>query len=324
MFGPRAGKAPNPRALPIGGCDFVAEPDLDWRHTPVFWRADIADDVVCFLNVDPSLSSDFTGQDIEESAHYRRAAQDGLYMNWLSGDQAWLLPPVRLDLPIVAASPLDGSFPRRTAAAVRIWRRTRGQPSTKAPGPSLRRRDYLTRALRALCGRLPYSSLAPLLRSVEQTRTLLADARKLAYDVGDIDAAFRGRYGEARMSDTDAELVAKARERWQTSLAAFEDSLKVQAGVVGNLATNRAELEELVGRSQGATGALQASQAGNQLLALQTQQLTDLTATLAAIGRAQAIDAAQRAAAASQAKEQMRRFLTPGPGYRPTDIEMFP
>lgn len=171
---------------------------------------------------------------------------------------------------------------------------------------------------------LPYSSLAPLLRSVEQTRTLLADARKLAYDVGDIDAAFRGRYGEARMSDTDAELVAKARERWQTSLAAFEDSLKVQAGVVGNLATNRAELEELVGRSQGATGALQASQAGNQLLALQTQQLTDLTATLAAIGRAQAIDAAQRAAAASQAKEQMRRFLTPGPGYRPTDIEMFP
>lgn len=171
---------------------------------------------------------------------------------------------------------------------------------------------------------LPYSSLAPLLRSVEQTRTLLADARKLAYDVGDIDAAFRGRYGEARMSDTDADLVAKARERWQTSLAALEDSLKVQAGVVGNLATNREELEELVGRSQGATGALQASQAGNQLLALQAQQLTDLTATLAAIGRAQAIDSAQRAAAASQAREQMRRFLTPGPGYRPTDIEMFP
>jgi P-type conjugative transfer protein TrbJ len=153
---------------------------------------------------------------------------------------------------------------------------------------------------------------------------LLADARKLAYDVGDIDAAFRGRYGEARMSDTDADLVAKARERWQTSLAALEDSLKVQAGVVGNLATNREELEELVGRSQGATGALQASQAGNQLLALQAQQLTDLTATLAAIGRAQAIDSAQRAAAASQAREQMRRFLTPGPGYRPTDIEMFP
>lgn len=171
---------------------------------------------------------------------------------------------------------------------------------------------------------LPYSSLAPLLRSIEETRALLADARKLAYDVGDIDAAFRGRYGEARMSDTDTELVAKARERWQTSLAAFEDSLKVQAGVVGNLATNRAELEALVGRSQDATGALQASQAGNQLLALQAQQLTDLTATLAAIGRAQAIDSAQRAAAASQAKEQMRRFLTPGPGYRPTDIEMFP
>jgi P-type conjugative transfer protein TrbJ len=170
---------------------------------------------------------------------------------------------------------------------------------------------------------LPYSSLAPLLRSVEQTRTLLADARELSYDVADIDAAFRGRYGSAMPSDPDALLVANARERWRTSLAALQDALKVQAGVVDNLATNRRELEELVARSQSATGSLQATQAGNQLAAMQAQQLADLTATMAAIGRAQALDAAQRAAAQEQAREQMRRFLTPGSGYVPTDIDMF-
>jgi P-type conjugative transfer protein TrbJ len=170
---------------------------------------------------------------------------------------------------------------------------------------------------------LPYSSLGPLLRSLEETRTLLADARELAYDVGDIDAAFRSRYAEPRPGDPDALLVANARERWRTSLAAFEDALKVQAGVVGNLATHRAEIEQLVSRSQGATGALQASQSGNQLLALQAQQLADLTATMSAIGRAEALAEAERVASQAQGREQTRRFLAPGSGYVPTDITMF-
>ena len=52
--------------------------------------------------------------------------------------------------------------------------------------------------------------------------------------------------------------------------------------------------------SQSATGALQAAQAGNQLLALQAQQLADLTAAVAAQGRAQSLEAAQRAEQAEQ------------------------
>ena len=74
---------------------------------------------------------------------------------------------------------------------------------------------------------------------------------------------------------------------------------------------------------QSATGALQAAQAGNQILALQAQQLADLTAAVAAQGRAQSLQAAQQAAAQDQGKEQLRRFLTPGAGYQPTTITMF-
>ena len=80
----------------------------------------------------------------------------------------------------------------------------------------------------------------------------------------------------------------------------------------------------LVGQSQGATGALQATQAGNQLLALQAQQLADLTAVVAANGRAQSLSEAERAAAAEQGREQRRRFLTPGTGYQPGNARMFP
>ena len=75
--------------------------------------------------------------------------------------------------------------------------------------------------------------------------------------------------------------------------------------------------------SQSATGALQAAQAGNQLVALQSQQLADLTALMAAQGRAEALDMAERAAAKAQAREQLRRFLTPRVGYEPGNARMF-
>ncbi len=171
---------------------------------------------------------------------------------------------------------------------------------------------------------LPYSALAQLQGSVQRTQALLQQAQQLAYQVTDIDAAFRsGRYGAAQQGQTGTQLFGNAQSRWQTSVAALEDALKVQAGVVGNLDTNRTQLGALVGSSQGAVGALQATQAGNQLLALQAQQLADLTAAVAAEGRAQALDAAQRASAADQAREQLRRFLVPGSGYQPTAITMF-
>ena len=68
---------------------------------------------------------------------------------------------------------------------------------------------------------------------------------------------------------------------------------------------------------------MQAALAGNQLLALQSQQLADLTATLAAFARAQSLDAANAAAAKAQAREQLRRFLSPGRGYVPANAQMF-
>lgn len=170
---------------------------------------------------------------------------------------------------------------------------------------------------------LPYSSLQQLQQSLARTQQLLNQAQGIAYDVQQIDRAFQTTYAPANASSSDQALLDSARQRWQTSVAALQDAMRVQAGVVGNIETNRVQMSALVGASQSATGALQAAQAGNQLLALQAQQLADLTAAVAAQGRAQSLEAAQRAAAADQGREQLRRFLTPGPGYRPTDITMF-
>ena len=170
---------------------------------------------------------------------------------------------------------------------------------------------------------LPQSSLQQIQQSIQRTQQLLGQAQRIAYDVGEIDRAFSTTYGAASTTASDQSLIDGARERWRNSVAALQDALKVQAGVVGNIDTNRAEMSALVTSSQSATGALQATQAGNQLLALQAQQLADLTAVVAAQGRAQNIEAAQRTSAQDQAREQRRRFLVPGQGYQPGNARMF-
>ena len=150
---------------------------------------------------------------------------------------------------------------------------------------------------------LPYSSLQQLQQSVQRTQALLGQAQRIAFDVQQIDQAFQSQYGNISLSTSDQRLVSDARSRWQNTVGGLQDALRVQAGVVGNIGTNRAEMAALVGQSQGATGALQATQAGNQLLALQAQQLADLVAVVAANGRAQALVDAERAAAAEQGRD---------------------
>ena len=170
---------------------------------------------------------------------------------------------------------------------------------------------------------LPYSSLQQLQQNVQRTQQLLGQAQNIAFEVGQIDQAFQQQYGNVSLSTTDAQLVADARSRWENTVGGLQDAMRVQAGAVGNIDTNRAEMAALVGQSQGATGALQATQAGNQLLALQSQQLSDLIAVISANGRADALTEAERATAAEQGRIQRERFLTPGSGYQPGNAQMF-
>ena len=170
---------------------------------------------------------------------------------------------------------------------------------------------------------LPYSSLQQLQSSVQSTQQLLGQAQNIAYNVQNIDSAFQSTYGAANATQSDQTLIANAQQRWQNAVSALQDAMRVQAGVVGNISVNQSQVASLVGSSQSAVGALQATQAGNQILALQSQQLSDLTAAIAAQGRAQSLKDAQQVATQDQAREQLRRFITPGPGYQSSSIRMF-
>ena len=171
---------------------------------------------------------------------------------------------------------------------------------------------------------LPYSSLAQLEQSITQTQQLLAQAQRIGYDVATIDQAFTQTYPQAYSAATTAQqLVADAQTRWQNSMAGYQDAMRVQAGVVQNLDSTRTQIDALVSSSQSATGALQAAQSGNQLVALQTKQLADFTAVMAAIARAQSLEGARNVESEEQAKAQLTRFLDYGPGYQPGSAQMF-
>lgn len=170
---------------------------------------------------------------------------------------------------------------------------------------------------------LPHSSLQQIQQNVQRTQQLLGQAQNIAFEVTQIDQAFTQQYGNVSLSASEQQLVSDARSRWENTVGGLQDALRVQAGAVGNIDANRAEMSALVGQSQNAVGALQATQAGNQLLALQSQQLSDLIAVISTNGRADALTEAERVTAAEQGRIQRERFLTPGAGYQPGSAQMF-
>jgi P-type conjugative transfer protein TrbJ len=172
--------------------------------------------------------------------------------------------------------------------------------------------------------KLPYSAQQSIQQSLTRTQELLSQARRLTYEIDQIDWAFARLYPDAYSASTSSQqLIGDAKERWQNSQAAFQDSLRVQAGVVQSLATTRSEIDALVSVSQSAVGALQAAQAGNQLTALQIKQLADLTALIAAQARADNLAGARNTANQEQARAQISRFLSSGRGYQAQPVQLF-
>jgi len=172
---------------------------------------------------------------------------------------------------------------------------------------------------------LPFSIVQQLDQSVSQITSLMGQAQGILYNIQNVQSQFQNFYPTTiSPSSPDAQLVADARTRWQYSLSTFQHTMEVQSQIVQNLSGDQAQLDAVVGQSQGAVGILQATQAGNQLLALQSKQLAATQALLASQARAQAIEQARQAEAEVQAHEQYQRFIGAAPGtYTPVPVTMF-
>jgi P-type conjugative transfer protein TrbJ len=172
---------------------------------------------------------------------------------------------------------------------------------------------------------LPFSVIQQLDQSISQITSLMGQAQGILYNVENVQSQFQRYYPMSVGAGMPAtQLSADAQTRWQYSLASFQQTMEVQSQIVQGIAGDQARLNALVSQSQGAVGALQATQSGNQLIALQAKQMAALQALLAAQARAQALEQARQAEAEAQGYAQYQQFLGSSPGvYAAVPVTMF-
>ena len=113
-------------ASSLGGCDFVANPTLGWRYANVFWRPEVAADVVSFVSSPANFSGGPTVADLQRFAIVARSAADGLHLLWDDGTQLWVMGDARDGQALAALLPFDETTGRRTIAAAHARNRLAG------------------------------------------------------------------------------------------------------------------------------------------------------------------------------------------------------
>jgi len=160
------------------------------------------------------------------------------------------------------------------------------------------------------------SQLGTMVTALTQITNLMNQGQGIAFNVDATTTAFTQTYPSSYPAGTpQSTLAADALKRWQDSMAAFQQTLQVQAGVAQNVQADTATLTALTNSSQGAVGNLQVSQATNQLLALSVKQQLQIQNLMAAQYRASSLDQARNAEAEAQAQSQFSTFLGSSSAY---------
>lgn len=166
--------------------------------------------------------------------------------------------------------------------------------------------------------RIDFPQLRELRQRLEEIDRLMGEAQGVDFRVGQLDAQLRQLFPD----DLDQRLgrdqrVLRARNQLEAAMATFRQTMGVQNRIVENVRGDAEVLQAIVARSQGAEGALQATQATNQLLALTAKQQLQIQTLMAAQFRAEAVEQARAGQVARAARASTRRFLGDGRAYTP-------
>ena len=166
--------------------------------------------------------------------------------------------------------------------------------------------------------RIDFPELQALTSTLQQIDRLMGQAQAIRFQVSGLDQQFSqlfpSDFGQALRTNQQ---VIGARSRLDASMDAYKHTMTVQAQVVENVSADAQTLSDIVSRSQGAEGSLQAQQATNQLLALTAKQQFQIQTLMAAQYRADATEAARRVQAEQEARTATQKFLGSGHAYTP-------
>lgn len=171
---------------------------------------------------------------------------------------------------------------------------------------------------------LPFNVVNRLRSTLASTQQLITQAQGLAFQVQSMDQQFAQLYPQQYAATVSGnQMYQDAHQRWQNTLNGLQTAMQMQAQVSQNVTDDQSVLTDLVGQSQSATGALQAMQATNQLLALQSKQSIQGQQLQLTQGRAAALELARQAAAVERGREVTRRFLGTGTAYTPQSVNFY-
>jgi len=157
---------------------------------------------------------------------------------------------------------------------------------------------------------LSFPQLSKLTSAMTRIDQLMSQAQGIQFKVAGLDGQVKGLFpGVLRQALTGDQRIIQARAQLDAATAAYKQAMTVQAQVAENVQADAGTLNELVASSQGSVGALQVSQAANQLMALSVKQQLQLQNLLASEYRAAAIDRARRAQAEEDGRAATQRFL---------------
>jgi type IV secretion system protein TrbJ len=164
---------------------------------------------------------------------------------------------------------------------------------------------------------MPQSIMTPLTSDIAAIRRLMTQADGVAFEVRRTMQEFRDLYPQLPSSASALNgQRQQAEARWNNSYAALRQTLATQSKIIESIEGDSKALEALLNTSTKAKGALEALQAGNELLALQMKQNLATQTLIAAQARADALKSAEDRAGSIAAKERYTKFIGSSKAYQ--------
>jgi type IV secretion system protein TrbJ len=165
--------------------------------------------------------------------------------------------------------------------------------------------------------KIDFPQLAQINSAMQRIDQLMGEAQGIEFKVQGLDqqikTLFPGALSKALTSDQQ---VAEARAQLDAATAGYRQAMGVQSQIAQNVAEDAGVLNQLAAASQGSVGALQVSQAANQLLALSVKQQLQLQNLMASEFREAALERARRVQSEEDGRAMTRRFLEGGASPR--------
>lgn len=171
---------------------------------------------------------------------------------------------------------------------------------------------------------LNFSALSQLQATLATTNQLIAQAQGIGFTLARAQQLFSQYYpANYGITTSQIQMAADALNRLTNSQSALQSSISMQAQSAQNFNSDELVLASLVGQSQAAGGALQATQATNQLLALQVRQALQDQQLRVTQDRATALEQARAVAAEARARTVRLQFSIPGTNYTPQPVQFY-